>query len=138
MKIFLIDDDSLSLFLTQRLLMLEGFKDIRTFLSAEEALEFLASSSVEEIPDVVLLDLNMPGMSGWEFLDALPPLDSKLRGKFSLYILTSSLDVSDTAKSQEYSIVSGLIHKPITPEDIKMIAQQVSEGPHPNLKTAQK
>lgn len=127
MKIFLIDDDGVSLFLTQRLLILEGFRDIRAFQSAEEALELLASSSMEEIPDVVLLDLNMPGMSGWEFLDALPPLELKLRGKCSVYILTSSLDVSDTARSQQYSIVSGLIHKPITPEDIKVIAQQVTE-----------
>ncbi len=66
--------------------------------------------------------------AGWEFLDALPPLELKLREKCSLYILTSSLDVGDMAKSQEYAIVSGFIHKPISPEDIKVIVQQVSES----------
>jgi CheY-like chemotaxis protein len=126
MKIFAIDDDQLSLFLTQQLLKLEGFENVQTFLWAQDALDVLAKCSHEEIPDIILLDLNMPVMSGWEFLYALASLEPALRGKCSIYILTSSLNVLDTAQSQEYPLVSGLLHKPITAEDIMVIAQQAT------------
>lgn len=127
MKIFLIDDDPLSIFLTQHLLNLEELENIQTFLWAKDALAFLKNCTNEEIPAIIFLDLNMPDMSGWEFLDELVPLEPKLRGKCRIYILTSSLETSDNIRSQEYSLVYGLIHKPLSPEDIKLITQKEFE-----------
>jgi CheY-like chemotaxis protein len=125
MKIFIIDDDQLSIFLTRHKLVLEGLDNIQDYLSAEEALEYISTCPVEDIPDIIFLDLNMPVLTGWEFLDALAPFESKIRNRCQIYILTSSLDISDTAHSKEYSIVSGLIHKPINCEDIKIIKDNV-------------
>ncbi|RDV15007.1 response regulator [Pontibacter diazotrophicus] len=122
MKIFIIDDDHLSIFLSRNMLAIEDATlDIKTFLSGAEALEVLFASDEDNIPEVMFVDLNMPIMDGWGLLDALSPLEYRLREKCSIYILTSSLDTSDTDRLQNYPFVSGLIHKPIKSEDIELI-----------------
>ncbi|GAA4431532.1 response regulator [Pontibacter saemangeumensis] len=125
MKIFIVDDDPISIFLTQRSFEMEGVEaSIHPFLSAEEALEMLGKASLEDLPDIIFLDLNMPGVDGWEFLEAFEQLpDVSALEKCRTYILTSSLDTSDIAKANESPLVKGFIHKPIGPEDIQVILQ---------------
>ncbi|MEM9981557.1 MAG: response regulator, partial [Bacteroidota bacterium] len=60
--------------------------------------------------DMILLDINMKGMSGWEFLEEF----QKLKSKVPVYILTSSTDIHDIQKAKEYSVVKGFIMKPLT------------------------
>lgn len=123
MKIYVIDDDHLSTFVTLNMLALEDATyDISTFLSANEALEALQEVNEAEIPELIFVDLNMPIMDGWDFLDALAPLAPRLRERCSIYILTSSLDISDTNRLKDYPFVSGLIQKPIRSEDINFVA----------------
>ena len=75
MKIFIIDDDESSNFLTRMMLVLQGAKqEITTFLSATDALEVLEKSNDTDIPDIILLDLDMPFFNGWDFLEALSAL----------------------------------------------------------------
>lgn len=125
MTTFLIDDDALGNFLTETLLRMEGFSEqIQTFESAEEALAQLLARP--ELPRVVFLDLHMPGMSGWDFLDALAPHRPRLRGHCRIYILTSSLALSDMNRSREYELVAGLIHKPIDSEEIRAILAELA------------
>lgn len=123
MRIFIIDDDHLSIFLTKNILALDDVThDISTFLSGEEALEALQACSEDSLPEIIFLDLNMPIMDGWDFLTALAPLTPELCKGCSIFILTSSLDVSDTARLKDYPFVSGLLHKPIRSEDLALIA----------------
>ncbi|HEY4651590.1 MAG TPA: response regulator [Pontibacter sp.] len=122
MKVFIIDDDALSIFLTQSVLELENVtQEIQTFMAATEALEVLQTCAAAELPDVLFLDLNMPIMDGWDFLKSLHAIEAKIRHTCTIYILTSSLDTSETDKSKEFPIVAGLIHKPIASEDIQLI-----------------
>ncbi|MCB2407828.1 response regulator [Hymenobacter lucidus] len=126
MKTYLIDDDDLGVYLTEQLLRAEGFSNsICTFQSAKEALETLVNEKDRELPSVVFLDLNMPSMNGWQFLDALAPYEDELLGRCHIYILTSSLALADLEKSREYDLVSGLIHKPIDSEEIRAIQSQM-------------
>ncbi|MGV3589859.1 MAG: response regulator [Adhaeribacter sp.] len=123
MKIFIIDDDEISIFLTERSLQLGGFKaEITTFLAAEDALEVLKNASEEELPNFIFLDLNMPEVDGWEFLAAFEQL-AKLRSltKCAIYILTSSLNISDIDRANEHELIKGFIHKPVNLEDMEAI-----------------
>ncbi|WP_242917375.1 response regulator [Pontibacter liquoris] len=124
MNIFLIDDDDLSRFLTQHTLLLEEAQlHIETFPSAMEALGALKAAG-NEVPDIILLDLNMPVMDGWQLLEALGPLMPRLLDRCRIYILTSSLDLADSERAKAYALVSGLIHKPLKSEDIEVIFSQ--------------
>ena len=126
MKTYLIDDDDLGIYLTEQLLRAEGFSNtICTFQSAEEALERLVKARKGTAPQVVFLDLNMPIMNGWQFLDALAPYENDLRGICHIYILTSSLALTDLEKARHYDLVAGLIHKPLDSEEIRVIQSQM-------------
>ncbi|SNC60511.1 Response regulator receiver domain-containing protein [Hymenobacter gelipurpurascens] len=114
MHTVLIDDDSTSIFLMKLLLERENFSEtITAFQSAQEALEYLQNALPDQLPHVILLDLNMPVMNGWQFLDALRPEAPELLGNCRIYILTSSLAHTDRARAEQNPLVTRLIHKPL-------------------------
>lgn len=128
MDILVIDDNSTSVFLTEMLLKREGFSNnIRSFLTAQDALRYIRQHLPDRAPAVIFLDLNMPVMDGWEFLDALKPHEQELAHRCHIYILTSSLAVSDAQRAKEYSLVSSLIHKPIDSQMLRLIRTEMSE-----------
>ena len=125
MKVFIIDDDEISIFLTERSIQLGGYDvNLKTFLSAEDALAIIRKAQPEELPDIIFLDLNMPTVNGWEFLEKFEQLSlEKSLEKCLIYILTSSLDTADIAKADDNILVKGFIHKPIDREDMAVILQ---------------
>lgn len=128
MDILLIDDNSTSVFLTEMILKREGFSNnIRSFLAAQDALSYIQQHLPSRTPAIIFLDLNMPVMNGWEFLDALKPHEQELAQRCHIYVLTSSLAASDAQRANEYSLVSGLIHKPVDSQMIKLILAEMSE-----------
>lgn len=129
MKVFIIDDEQVSIFITRGMLKLEGItKGVETFISAKDALQALIEKEKEDRPDVILLDLNMPVMDGWQFLDTIRAFESGFMGKCKVYILTSSLDHSDLVRVQHYPAVAGYFHKPISIQDIKKISARGDES----------
>ncbi|GAA4498817.1 response regulator [Hymenobacter ginsengisoli] len=129
MKTYLIDDDHLAIFLARHLLQSEGFSNtICAFQSAEEALAELLTHEREGLPRVIFLDLNMPVMNGWQFLEALTPHADELRGHCHIYILTSSLALADLEKSKHYQLVDGLIHKPLDRSELRAIRARLEPG----------
>lgn len=137
MKTYLIDDDRLGLYLTEQLLRAEGFAStICPFESAREALDTLLHEPPDTMPQVVFLDLNMPLMNGWQFLEALNPYKTQLLGRCFIYILTSSLALTDLEKSRHYDLVAGLIHKPIDSGEIRAIQARLEPDFRPGMPDA--
>ena len=122
MLTYIIDDEAISLFLTEQVLRQAGVTPpIRSFTEAEAALQSLVSHLRTEVPNVILLDLNMPMMNGWEFLEALAPHAAALAGRCHIYILTSSLALADTNRAKDFALVRGVIHKPLNEDEVQGI-----------------
>lgn len=131
MLTYLIDDDGISLYLTKQVLRMEAFAtDVQEFLSGPAALDDLLPrlAGAAELPRVVFLDLNMPVMSGWDFLDALAPHAAALQGRCSIFLLTSSLALSDTARAAGNALVAGIVHKPLDADELRAIGGRIQQN----------
>ncbi|MDO6391248.1 response regulator [Pontibacter sp. BT731] len=121
-KVYIIDDDDISVYLTSMVLEQAGFAaEIHTYTSADDALAAMPLTEPAPLPDVILLDLNMPFKSGWDFLEILRPYEGALKGKLDVFILTSSIAVSDKEQSLDYPLVRGFLHKPLDEASLAII-----------------
>lgn len=119
-KLWLIDDDEVFTFLIKhKLERAKGFDSVKSFLYADEALEELKKliSEGTPLPSIIFLDINMPRMSGWEFLQSLKNFNIDLSST-KIYILSSSSSSVDQMKAKEYSVEYFI--KPLTDDNIEM------------------
>jgi CheY-like chemotaxis protein len=118
--IFLIDDDKLTNFINKRIMARSGFNvNVQAFDSPHAALEVLrqlAVLDVASLPDVILLDVNMPIMDGWDFLNEYEKLVPRAEAR--IYMLSSSLDDKDIDRAAGYRMVCGFLSKPLKSEQL--------------------
>ena len=117
LKILIIDDDPIYHLMITKLLRSIGFHNIRNIQDSVEGLNYLLKN--KQLPDILLLDINMPTKNGWDLLDSLITSTINLN-KMPIYIVTSSIDKCDIKKSTQYPI-SGFLNKPLKPETLKNI-----------------
>ena len=96
--------------------------DIKAFTKPEEGLTFLKENTNGHV--VLFLDINMPTLSGWEFLEQYEEFPEEVKMQISIYILSSSLDHRDKAKANANKNVSGFISKPLEFETVISIASR--------------
>ena len=116
-KIMLIDDDEIHSNLCYELILKSGITEsVSIFNDAEEALQYIGEKSgqPQELPDLIFLDINMPFMDGWEFLDAYEALKAKIEKQIVLILLTSSVYKNDIEKAKQYKSVVEYIKTPIS------------------------
>ncbi|PRY04604.1 response regulator receiver domain-containing protein [Pontibacter ummariensis] len=110
-------------------LKLENFTEqVTTFSSAEETLGYLTEDLAVNAPQVIFLDLNMPSMNGWEFLQALKPHENVISSNCSVFILTSSIDSAEQQMAEQHAMVKGFISKPLTETHLGIIKQQLGNA----------
>jgi CheY-like chemotaxis protein len=112
MEILVIDDDAIALYLHQ-IFLKENFDNttIKSFNSALLALDYLNKEQHSSTEYLVLLDINMPIMTGWGFLEAMQQHAINL--KLHIIMVTSSLDTRDKERAKQYSRVIDFCEKPI-------------------------
>ncbi|MEM6841766.1 MAG: response regulator [Bacteroidota bacterium] len=121
MRVFIIDDNQIDLLISRKLLLKNSTNiDVKEYSQARQALDDMKAAQ-EEHPDLILLDLNMPIMDGWGFLDGLK--DAQIQSGFKVYVLTSSLDDRDRTRAQNYQMVEGYLTKPLNDTVIQGILQ---------------
>ncbi len=121
----IIDDDPIFVFGAKKIMQYADFcSAFMIFHNGEEALINLKSiiNAGEKLPDLILLDLNMPIMDGWQFLDEFTKI--KTEKSITIYIITSSVDPADVEKSKEYDNVNNYLVKPITLETLQKLLQE--------------
>lgn len=115
--IYVIDDDKIYQFTMKRLLKMLGFENqVKFFLDGEHAIQSinLALDSKESLPDILFLDINMPIMDGFEFLDEFSKIKTKFDKKIAIHIVSSSVDQIDIERIKINKDVISYITKPIS------------------------
>jgi two-component system, NarL family, nitrate/nitrite response regulator NarL len=126
-KTMLIDDSDIDLFIHRRFLELCNFsRELVTYRSAESALEWLRNLNGDRPPNVIFLDLNMPVVDGFSFLNLFNQLPEKIRNHTRIVVLTSSNSVTDREQVFLYKNVIQMITKPIKQSDIDALRILVS------------
>ncbi len=127
-EVLIIDDDEINNFVCSKIINQAGFAEkVQTSLGAREALDLLESKVNDlndDLPDLILLDINMPIMSGWDFLEYYKPLLANSNKNTILMMLSSSVYEEDVSKANAYKEVSGYIAKPLRKEKLEEIAEK--------------
>lgn len=119
---YIIDDDKIFVYVLKKVMEKNiKFKEIKEFRNGEEVLELITNDT--NLPTVILLDINMPIIDGWQFLDQVEKLNHK--NKINIFIMSSSIDQREIEKSKMYSTVRDFISKPINNEKLEKILEYI-------------
>lgn len=119
-KVLLVDDDDISNYLTEVLIQKLDFSgEIEVYKNGEEALNYIRECIISKgdlkVPELVILDINMPVMDGFEFLEEFEKLQNTNNMEIPVVMLTTSNYNNDIQKAQKYK-VAGFVNKPLTEE----------------------
>lgn len=126
----LVDDDPALNWISGKIIEIGGFADkIIDFTNPLEGLEFLKTQVEQEgkLPCVLFLDINMPYMNGWDFLNELKNSIPQLPESTLIYILTSSDFNEDVEKSKGFTQLSGYFVKPLAPEYFEIVFAELDK-----------
>jgi CheY-like chemotaxis protein len=124
--ILLIDDDEPTNFLNRLTLEQAGFTHtLRVAQSGQEALNYLLNADTNNPrPDLIFLDVNMPAMDGWEFLERYRSLPADRKADIVLIMLTTSLNPDDELRTRAIAEVSGFEHKPLSQYRVEKLIEK--------------
>lgn len=119
-NVMLIDDSAFDLFIYEKLLIKSGITStVKTFNSAREALKFLITKEPELPETVILLDLQMPDMNGFEFIENFALVPDSLKNKIKIFMLSSTIDSRDIEKAVSSPYIIDLLPKPLEINQLK-------------------
>lgn len=118
-NLWLIDDDEIFVFITRKIIEKNSnTRQVTVFKNGQKAIDHFRELTVieENLPEIIFLDLMMPVLDGWGFLDEYIPLYQKLKKKITLYILSSSVSPHDIVRAKSIIEVENFIIKPLSKE----------------------
>ena len=123
--IWVVDDDPIYQIIINKIIQRsEMFSEISSYKNGKEAFDSLSEAIDKDgdLPDIILLDINMPVMDGWEFMEALGEIQPKFKRQIIVYIVSSSIAVEDKNTSKTYTNILGYLSKPVSVNDLLLIA----------------
>ncbi len=124
----IVDDDEIYQFTVTRTIEFHKLaKKVLVFSDGELAIQFLIDNidHYEHVPDIIFLDLNMPIMDGWQFIEEYISIKPRIGKKIIIYIVSSSVDPIDLDRAKKVSEISDYLIKPITPDKLHDIIRSL-------------
>lgn len=121
-QILIIDDDEINNFIAAKLIdKIPAKAKVNTCLNGLEGINYIKSklSNQAEFPDIIFLDINMPIMNGWEFLEKYELIKKEVKKTVTINMLSSSVYNADINKADTYGTVKKFMSKPLTVDKIK-------------------
>lgn len=123
LNFMVIDDSKLDCFIAEKIIRNTGkCETIRSFLQAKDALEYISNTPTEEHTHTILLvDIQMPIMNGFEFVEAFEKLPESITDNYTIYIISSSINETDLNKVHNYKTVKQFLNKPLTSNNLSVL-----------------
>ncbi len=124
---YLIDDDEIFVYAMKKIINLKQLSgEMITFDRVEKALDYFSINKNEAalLPDVVLLDINLPGEDGWDFIESFEQISAEMIKKPKIYMLSSSANPKDQQKALSNKNIENYFVKPLSKDDFKEIFGQ--------------
>lgn len=123
--IWVIDDDPIYQIIMKKIILKSGlFSSIRSFQNGKDAITALKEiiSNNDNFPNIILLDIEMPILDGWGFMDEIAILKSRINAEIQIYISSSSIAIEDRERAKNNNSILGYMCKPISIDDLTKIA----------------
>lgn len=128
-NLLIIDDDDINIFIMSKMIKKTGYNvSMVSELNGQLGIDYLSQLIDQEqnLPNLILVDINMPVLNGWDFLDSFEKL--KIKKDVDMYLLSSSVYDNDMEKAKTYKTVKGFISKPISIDQlIQLFEKAISE-----------
>lgn len=126
-QILLIDDDEPVNFLHEMVIKSSNLTkaQIEIKMLAQQGVEYLKENNInQDNPLLIFLDINMPGMDGWDFLEEINNMPDEIRQNIVIIMLTTSLNPDDKSKGEQHPHVHKFLTKPLTRENFKHVLEE--------------
>lgn len=127
-KVVIIDDDQVNNFVCESIIKNAGFaEEVISYEWAEDAVKDLvqaAQTNPDHFPNLIFLDINMPGMDGWAFLEEYRKLPQQITNQCCLFMLSSAVDRKDIITAKNMLEVKDFFSKPLSPEILNIITEE--------------
>jgi response regulator RpfG family c-di-GMP phosphodiesterase len=121
----LIDDSNFDLFIYEKLIVKSKIANsVKAFNSARVALEYIINEEANIPETIILLDLQLPGMNGFEFIEQFHKLSQQLKDKIKIFMLSSTIDTNDIEKARSSPDIIDLLSKPL---EISLLQERLSQ-----------
>ncbi|MUP45237.1 response regulator [Gramella sp. BOM4] len=128
----IIDDDKIYVNLVKKIIEIKKLSEnLLIYKNGKEALDYFKeimqnATDEDKLPDIIFLDLNMPVMDGWEFLNEFIKIKNNLNKKITLYVVSSSIDPRDLERAKSFNLVTDYLIKPIELKKFEKIFEKTA------------